>query len=439
MQSRLLVVLPRGASLENSLGGLTSNSTNQVYNTPLPLNNTTNATVEDVDDCKKRKITTQLWFDLEMNNYIQNYSQGHSLSLKEYANTVGATNFNIKIGSICRVAQLCEGVKGKDWYALIAAQRWNTQMNQAFNAVAFASTIAMEITQSMVFDFVRAPTHVMEYASTAVSAVFWVILALPGVWFGPVGKYYYRAVLSVFYATTGIIRPISTFLYPTSSPAFTQWSDIAWLMSRVQKDVQQAMSNITETVKTSSISSEEGLYGLNHDGSLFAEKSIQSESEYQATFEQAFKLQALSHLWRIQNVFITRGSDPCDGNGPNGSWTGKNVISYCSPDGIMMNIIQAKGNKADQEIFGGDRAMSKYNFSAELLTTTAWACQQKYGDIVEPTTWQNATETNISSLLTNECMFTLPICDLTNPSIKAARDRGLGTVEACRKVGKLQI
>lgn len=39
--------------------------------------------------------------------------------------------------------QLCNGVSGKDWYALVAAQRWSTRMNQLFDAVAFASTTAM--------------------------------------------------------------------------------------------------------------------------------------------------------------------------------------------------------------------------------------------------------------------------------------------------------
>lgn len=56
------------------------------------------------------------------------------------------------------------------------------------------------------FDFVPAPTHILEYTSTSISAIFWVILALPGVWFGPVGKYYYRAVLSVFYAVSFSLR-----------------------------------------------------------------------------------------------------------------------------------------------------------------------------------------------------------------------------------------
>lgn len=71
-------------------------------------------------------------------------------------------------------------------------------------------------------------------------------------------------------------------------------------MTKVQKDVQHAMLNIAETVRNSTISSEEGLYGLNQDGNLFSDESVPTESEYQAGFEKAFRLQALSHLWRSQ-------------------------------------------------------------------------------------------------------------------------------------------
>lgn len=56
----------------------------------------------------------------------------------------------------------------------------------------------------------------------------------------------------------------------------------------------------------------------------------------------------------------------------------------------MMNVIQVKGNKARPNIYGGHQVLAKYDFTAELLTTTAWSCQQKYGNVVEPTTWQNA-------------------------------------------------
>ncbi|PLW29912.1 hypothetical protein PCANC_23541 [Puccinia coronata f. sp. avenae] len=374
-----------------------------------------------------------------MNEYLENYPHGDILSLKQYADRVGANNFNLEIGSVCRVEQLCNAVDGKDWYALVAAQRWSTRMNQAFDAVAFASTTAMEISQAMTFDFVPPPTHALQYASTSISAIFWIVLAMPGVWFGPIGKYYYRAVLSVFYATTAIIRPMLNLKYPVASHAFTQWSDVGLLLTQVKKNIQDALVNVTTEVNTSGISTETGLRGINLDGELFSRTIEGAEYKMQQEFDQAYKLQTLSHLWKLQNVFITRGSDPCNGNGENGSWSDRGYLSYCTPEGIMMNIVRAKGNKAKKNVFGGEKALVKHDLTVERLTTTAWECQRKAGKVVDPTAWYNATDPDIDPLFSQQCMFTLPICDLTSKDIRDARDKGSGTVQACRTVGNLPI
>lgn len=44
----------------------------------------------------------------------------------------------------------------------------------------------------------------------------------------------------------------------------------------------------------------------------------------------------------------------------------------------MMNIVQAKGSKTVMEFFGSSTLESKFNFTAQFLTSAAWACQQKY-------------------------------------------------------------
>ncbi|KAA1127631.1 hypothetical protein PGTUg99_001686 [Puccinia graminis f. sp. tritici] len=430
----LLSLLPNA-----SLNQTASLNVQHSLSSPSGTNNTTQNDTATHNDCLKRRLSPELWTDLKMNEYLETYPHGEILSLKQYANRVGANNFNLEIGSVCRVDQLCNGVSGKDWYALVAAQRWSTRMNQAFDAVAFASTIAMEISQAMTFDFVPPPTHALQYASTTISAIFWVILAMPGVWFGPIGKYYYRAVLSVFYATTAIIRPMLNLKYPVASHAFTQWSDVGLLLTEVKKNVQGALVNVTTEVNTSGISTPTGLRGLNLDGQLFSQATDGAESKMQEQFDQAYKLQTLSHLWNLQNVFITRGSDPCNGNGENGSWSDRGYLSYCTPDGVMMNIVRAKGNKVRTKLFGGEKALTKHGLTIELLTTTAWECQKKVGRVVGPTAWQNATEPDVSPLFSQQCMFTLPICDLTREDIRKARDEGAGTVRACRKFGNVPI
>ncbi|KAI9625144.1 hypothetical protein KEM48_008543 [Puccinia striiformis f. sp. tritici PST-130] len=271
----LLSLLP-SASLNQTA------SLNVQHSLSSPPGTNTTSTLNDRlnhdDDCLKRRVSPQLWMDLKMNEYIESYPHGEILSLKQYANRVGANNFNLEIGSVCRVDQLCNGVSGKDWYALVAAQRWSTRLNQAFDAVAFASTIAM------------------------------------------------GAVLSVFYATTAIIRPLLNLKYPVASHAFTQWSDVGLLLTDVKKNVQGALMNMTMEVNTAGISTATGLRGLNHDGQLFSETIDGAENKMQQEFDQAYKLQTLSHLWKLQ--------DPCNGNGENGSWSDRGYLSYCTPDGI---------------------------------------------------------------------------------------------------------
>lgn len=432
---------PTSDSLSNASHNHTVAPDSQgTFSSPQVSNQTSqgngNATREE---CLKRRVTPELWIDLKMNEYLANYPHGEVLQLRQYANRVGANNFDLQIGRLCRVEQLCNGVEGKDWYALLAAQRWSIRINQAFDAAAFASSVAMEISQAMTFDFVPPPTHALQYASTSLSALFWVILAMPGVWFGPIGKYYYRAVLSAFYAATAVVRPLLNLKYPVSSHAFTQWSDVNMLLVEAKKNVQEALANLTSQVNTSGISTQNGLLGLNHDGKLFSEITDGAENKLQQQFDQVYKLQTLSHLWRLQNVFIVRGSNRCDGNGENGSWSDRGYLSYCDPNGIMMNILRVKRNKIKTKLYGGEEALIKHGLTAELLTTKAWECQQKVGYVVDSMTWQNSKEPESDPLFSAQCVFALPVCDLTNADIRHARDQGAGTLSACRSVGRLQI
>ncbi|KAI8460405.1 hypothetical protein BY996DRAFT_8488588, partial [Phakopsora pachyrhizi] len=391
------------------------------------------------DDCAKRKQSTELWNNLKMNDYLRNYPGGESLTLKEYAFSVGANNFNFKIGSHCRLEQLCNEVKGRDWYALVAAQRWNIKMNQAFDAIAFASTTATEVSETMIFDFIPAPSKSWLYATTIVSAIFWVTLSIPGIWFGPVGRYYYRGLLSAFYATMGIMRPISTFGHPTASHAFTQWSEMASLVAQIKKNSQQALVNLTEEVYNAGISTDKGLYGINTDGHLFSQHEMLTESDMQAHFDKAFRLQILSQIWILQKAFIIRGGNACNGDGINGAMTGKDFISYCSPEGIMMNVVRTEKKKIKRKIYGADKSLSSHGFTAEFLTTSAWKCQQNFGRVTEPTSWQNASEKDNEILLSDDCIFVLPVCDLTRSDIKAEVKKGKNIINVCQRLANLSI
>lgn len=104
-----------------------------------------------------------------------------------------------------------------------------------------------------------------------------------------------------------------------------------------------------------------------------------------------------------------------------------------------MNILRVKRNKIKTKLYGGEEALIKHGLTAELLTTKAWECQQKVGYVVDSMTWQNSKEPESDPLFSAQCVFALPVCDLTNADIRHARDQGAGTLSACRSVGRLQI
>ncbi|KAI9619408.1 hypothetical protein H4Q26_014170, partial [Puccinia striiformis f. sp. tritici PST-130] len=139
---------------------------------------------------------------------------------------------------------------------------------------------------------------------------------------------------------------------------------------------------------------------------------------------------------------IWEQQDPCTGAGPNGAWGGDKMLSYCGPDNVMMNIIQAKGKHAVNHVHNAKLVTEKYNFSVKFLTEAAWNCQKQSGKF-EFDVWNS---------------FNLPVCDLTRPGelqkillhwisslqliewsldIRAYRDSGAGTVAACRIIGGL--
>jgi hypothetical protein len=72
------------------------------------------------------------------------------------------------------------------------------------------------------------------------------------------------------------------------------------LLTQVKKNIQDALVNVTTEVNTSGISTETGLRGINLDGELFSRTIEGAEYKMQQEFDQAYKLQTLSHLWKLQ-------------------------------------------------------------------------------------------------------------------------------------------
>ncbi|MBW0508119.1 hypothetical protein O181_047834, partial [Austropuccinia psidii MF-1] len=188
-----------------------------------------------------------------------------------------------------------------------------------------------------------------------------------------------------------------------------EWTDFALLLSSLQDQVQQRIANYTLTVLQAGISTNEGLFGTLKGGGFLESPKQASIVELESTFRNIVKVQLLAGILRAQNVYITRGSDKCNKEGPNGSFQGPDVLSYCDKYGVMMNIVQARGSKTIMKFRGSAKITQKYNFSVEFLTESAWKCQSKY-KIYDYNPYQNST---FPQDLNADCLFNLPVCDCT--------------------------
>ncbi|KAI9601691.1 hypothetical protein H4Q26_001524 [Puccinia striiformis f. sp. tritici PST-130] len=90
------------------------------------------------DPCHKIPLSRILWSELKMNSYLDTYPGGDKIALEEYASNVGATDFSVGIGEHPHVGQLCEAAKGRDWYALVAVENWNSFVNSLYDAAGYA-------------------------------------------------------------------------------------------------------------------------------------------------------------------------------------------------------------------------------------------------------------------------------------------------------------
>lgn len=64
--------------------------------------------------------------------------------------------------------------------------------------------------------------------------------------------------------------------------------------------MQAALTNYTQVIIDASISSDEGLFGIARNGTIFEEFEMPPESEIQSKLEMTFKLRALKHILKIQ-------------------------------------------------------------------------------------------------------------------------------------------
>ncbi|KAI7958599.1 hypothetical protein MJO29_006816 [Puccinia striiformis f. sp. tritici] len=397
-----------------------------------------------LDGCMSRPLSPRLWMEMGMNEFLRGYRNGEKLNLLQLANQANLTNFDCGIEKLCYADQLCQPVRGKEWYILVAAQEWNTFMNAAYQSIGWAMTMMQGVAPSLVHDFypdLPDTWSIIKAILTFASALAKVI-PTEGLLTYP--KWLYQLVQGEFGLFAGVSNLMDDIIMKNPVNQHDKWTAFSYALSKSQDRAQMAIANFSQSVIEAGISTENGIYGVIKDGNFLMESSKTHKINHEkldnvagnkeSEMKISVQLHLLAAIWEQQNYFITRGSDPCTGAGPNGAWGGDKMLSYCGPDNVMMNIIQAKGKHAVNHVHNAKLVTEKYNFSVKFLTEAAWNCQKQSGKF-EFDVWNSTDPIRFD----DQCSFNLPVCDLTRPDIRAYRDSGAGTVAACRIIGGLPI
>ncbi|KAA1090342.1 hypothetical protein PGTUg99_003369 [Puccinia graminis f. sp. tritici] len=396
-----------------------------------------------LDECMSRPLSPKLWMEMGMNEFLRDYRNGENLNLL-LANQVNLTNFDCGIEKLCYADQLCQPVRGKEWYILVAAQEWNTFMNAAYQSIGWAMTMMQGVAPSLVHDFYPdlPDTWAIIKAILTFASALAKVIPTEGLLTYP--KWCYQLVQGEFGLYAGVSNLMDDIIMKNPVNQHDKWTAFSYALSKSQDRAQMAIANLSQSIIEAGISTENGIYGVLKDGNFLMgrskthkkthEKLDNIAGDKESELKVAVQLHLLAAIWEQQNYFITRGSDPCTGSGPNGAWGGDKVLSYCGPDNVMMNIIQAKGKHAINKVHNAKLVTVKYNFSVKSLTEAAWNCQKQSGKF-EFDVWNSTDPVKFD----DQCSFNLPVCDLTRPDIREYRDSGAGTVAACRIIGGLPI
>ncbi|KAH9466726.1 hypothetical protein MJO28_000680 [Puccinia striiformis f. sp. tritici] len=397
-----------------------------------------------LDECMSRPLSPRLWTEMGMNEFLRDYRNGENLNLLQLANQANLTNFDCGIEKLCYADQLCQPVRGKEWYILVAAQEWNTFMNAAYQSIGWAMTMMQGVAPSLVHDFYPDLPDTWSIIKAILTFACALAKVIPTEGLLTYPKWLYQLIQGEFGLFAGVSNLMDDIIMKNPVNQHDKWTAFSYALSKSQDQAQMAIANLSQSVIEAGISTENGMYGVLKDGNFLMRSSKTHKKNHEkldnvagnkeSEMKVSVQLHLLAAIWEQQNYFITRGSDPCTGAGPDGAWGGDKVLSYCGPDNVMMNIIQAKGKHAVNHVHNAKLVTEKYNFSVKFLTEAAWNCQKQSGKF-EFDVWNSTDPIKFD----DQCSFNLPVCDLTRPDIREYRDSGAGTVAACRIIGGLPI
>lgn len=394
------------------------------------------------DICKLKPLTPQSWATLQLDNYLQNYSGGRNMTVAQYATAHGMPNFQCGIGNTCSAGQPCYPVAPPDWYILFAVQQWNIKMNAMKTAISFSmnfvkSTMAslfaalVPAIDSYQLDRIKLNYAVNGAMTMCSNTVFLDIFSLGYNFQDATGD-----VINIINNIMGAALSLAGGLLGPPNPpegnleAFNGWAHLEKQMATYEELLTGALANETAKVLDAGISTDQGIYGQLKNGQYV--KPI--ESIFLPLVEDDIKnvtmAISLVKILRTLDAFVTIGQDVCNRDGPNGAYSGDNVLSYCDRQGTMFNIMRVKNKKADNNFENAWAIDTRFGYSTQLLTNASWSCQQKYGGF-EAFPYKNLT---LPRDVLADCIINLPVCDCRDPHIrKEMRKHGL--VKACRKAG----
>lgn len=405
-----------------SLGGTAPTSSNVPVNT----------------SCEQPDINNTTWIQRGIDSYLESYPNGSALSLQKFAAHAGLDNFICGIGEQCHAGQICSPAHSPDWEVLVGAQEWNNFRNKLYEAVGVATQMVTSISGTLVSDL-YPPAHQGELwdlmktftlASGIVSAIS-LLSILAGV-----GSIIFIASSVALAVTGGIAGGIGVKLaLETPEPdAFARWSNYAFYLSQWQQHVQKNIANGTRTVIESGVSTAQGISSVLKNGTFFYTRPEVNEAEIISSLKNTTTARIVTDILRNQGAFVTVGSDKCTSDGPGGAWGSPESLSYCSPNGTMMNIIHGGKKKVNNKWHNADLIYKKYGITVKYLVEQSWDCQAKHGGFSFDPYKSGSFPTDINS----ECIANLPVCDLRQQEIAEAR-KEKNTMVACRTAGKLPI
>ncbi|KAI9624032.1 hypothetical protein H4Q26_017043 [Puccinia striiformis f. sp. tritici PST-130] len=389
---------------------------------PITLTNSRDSSAAR-EDCRPRTLSPALWSKLTWTHIyvstlagkiqVSRYISKTKACLDRYLLKSRLLNFDCGIDKMCYAGQLCSPVKGNDWYVLVAAQEWNSYMNVVYQAVGFAMTMMQGIIPSMIKDLF--PDKHDDWAIAKAYLTFLSSCAKVHPTEGHISdtKWWMQLVQGQIGLSAGGANIMDYAVIPDPVNQHDKWTYFIYQLSKTQDLIQSKLTQNSEEIISSGISTEQGIYGVLKDGGFLidhvhAQSRINLAASQQSEMELSIQLNLLAAIWEKQKFFILRGSEPCDGDGANGASAGNNQLSYCGPDNIMM----------------------KFPF----LTERAWKCQSNTKQF-EPEVWNSSKPIKIDS----ECNFNLAVCDLTAPDTRELRQKGKSITHICRNYLGLPI